>query len=80
MTDPDRYGDMSEEDESFVRLTGLVRLRHAARYLGVSADDLRGRVWTGRLHGRKLGSQWYVSESEIERYEQRRGPRRVALG
>jgi hypothetical protein len=68
----DRYGPMTADDESFTRLTGLVKLRYAARRLGVTATDLRGRIGSGTIRGRKLGSIWYVSESEVDRYAQRR--------
>jgi hypothetical protein len=76
---PEAYGEMAPDDESFLRLTGLVRLRYAARRLAVSADDLRGRLAAGRLRGQKIGSAWYVSESELDRYVQRRSARRPGL-
>ncbi len=79
MVDPQRYGDITEDDLAFARLTGLVRLRHAARYLGVGQDDVRRRVVHGSLRGRKVGSVWYVSESELERYAQRLRTRRPSL-
>ena len=68
----DRYGPMPLDDASFIRLTGLVKLRYAARHLGIAPGDLRQRVANGRLHGQKVGFAWYVSESELERYVQRR--------
>lgn len=74
--DSERYGTMTADDHSFTRLTGLVKLRHAARRLGIRAGDLRGRVASGTLRGRKVGSTWYVSESELERYADRRAARR----
>jgi hypothetical protein len=63
LVDHDRYGPMTADDASFTRLTGLVKLRYAARRLGVTPNDVRGRIETGTIRGRKLGSIWYVSES-----------------
>ena len=75
LVESERYGEMTADDASFTRLTGLVKLRYAARRLGVSATDLRGRIQTGTVRARKLGSAWYVSESEVDRYAQRRAAR-----
>ena len=69
------YGEMEPDDESFLRLTGLVRSRYAAHRLAMTVDDLRGRLAAGRIRGQKIGSIWYVSESELERYAQRRSAR-----
>jgi hypothetical protein len=66
---------MTADDASFMRLTGLVKLRYAARRLGISATDLRGRILSGVVRGRKQGALWYVYEAELERYAQRRAAR-----
>jgi len=79
LVDHDRYGPMTADDASFTKLTGLVKLRYAARRLGVTPNDLRGRIETGTIRGRKLGSIWYVSESEVDRYAQRRLSRSTSL-
>ena len=72
LVDTEPYGPMTLDDASFLRLTGLVKLRYAARQLAITPTDLRGRIAAGRIRGRKVGSSWYVSEGEIERYVQRR--------
>jgi hypothetical protein len=75
LVDDERYGPMTVDDASFTRLTGLVKLRYAARRLGISPTDLRGRIVAGVVRGRKQGVLWYVYEAELERYVQRRAAR-----
>ncbi len=77
LVDTERYGPMTLDDASFLRLTGLVKLRYVARHLGITSTDLRNRIAAGRIRGRKVASSWFVSESEIERYQQRRVVRRT---
>ena len=72
LVETERYGPMTADDQSFMRLTGLIKLCYAARSLAISPADLRGRIRAGRLRARKVGSAWYVSEAELERYMQRR--------
>lgn len=46
----------------------------AAARLGVSPDNLRGALRRGALRGTKIGRDWTVTETEVERY------RRESLG
>jgi len=50
-------------------------LREAGAILGVTPDNLRGAIARGTLRARKVGRDWSVSRSEVERYarENRRG-------
>lgn len=38
----------------------------AARRLGVGLDYLYSLLWTGKLHGRKVGKRWRVSSEAVE--------------
>jgi excisionase family DNA binding protein len=55
----------------------VITLREAAAILGTSPDNLRGAIARGSLKARKLGRDWFVDASEVERYriENRRGVR-----
>jgi hypothetical protein len=79
LVDDERYGPMTADDAAFMRLTRLVKLRYAARRLGITATDLRGRIIGGSVRAQKIGSLWFLSEGEIERYAQRREARARSL-
>jgi len=55
-------------------MCGSLTLPEAASILGLSPATLRSQIRYGRLRARKLGRDWIVSRSEIERY------RAVTLG
>lgn len=55
-------------------------LKEAAEKLGVTPDNLRGRLAAGSLRGRKIGPVWTVSERELERYERERLGRKGPTG
>jgi len=46
----------------------ILTLAEAAKRLGIHPDVLRVQVHRGRLHARKLGPIWTVTEKEVERY------------
>ena len=48
--------------------TRLVGLAEAAELLGVAHATLRAQVHRKRLHADKVGRDWIVTVSEIERY------------
>lgn len=50
-------------------------LKEAAAALGVTPDNLRGAIHRGALKATKMGRDWFVKPSEVERYrrEHRRG-------
>lgn len=51
-----------------VREAVVVTLREAAERLGVLSDTLRRQIALGKLRARKVGRDWHVSPSEVERY------------
>ncbi len=59
-------------DRDFMRVTGLVRLAAAARWLGVSPATLRRHVHDGQCSGRKFDGDWFVGSGTIERWSIRR--------
>lgn len=49
----------------------------AALALGVAPDTLRQQIKKRKLKAHKMGSSWYVSPAEVERYSRenrRKGP------
>ena len=50
-------------------------LPEAAKLLGLAPSTLRHQVKNGKLRGRKISRDWYVTAEEVERY--RREHRRV---
>ena len=46
----------------------LVKLRDAARDLGVASSTLRWQIRNKRFHALKVGKDWYVKAEEVERY------------
>ena len=46
----------------------------AAALLGLSPDTVRRQIENGAIKARKVGRDWHVTPSEVERY------RRVSLG
>ncbi len=50
-------------------------LTEAATILGIQADTLRRQIRLGKLRATKRGRDWWVTKSEVERYqrENRRG-------
>ena len=51
----------------------LMTLRAAGEELGVTPDTLRAQIRRGRLSATKLGRDWLVDTTEVERY------RRISL-
>ncbi|MHB8397814.1 MAG: helix-turn-helix domain-containing protein [Candidatus Limnocylindrales bacterium] len=49
-------------------MSGSLTLPEAATILGLSPATLRSQIRYGRLRARKLGRDWIVTRSEIERY------------
>lgn len=49
-------------------------LTEAASRLGLTPDTLRQQIHAGHLKARKIGRDWWVTDSEVNRY------RRVSLG
>jgi excisionase family DNA binding protein len=43
-------------------------LTEAARVLGVTHSTLRNQVHNGKLRAKKVGRDWHVTPSEVERY------------
>ena len=43
-------------------------LIEAAAILGTSPDNLRGAIARGSLRARKVGRDWQVTPTEVERY------------
>lgn len=43
-------------------------LPEAARLLGVAESTLRNQIRNGKLHARKVGRDWAIKPSEVERY------------
>jgi len=43
-------------------------LKEAAANLGTTPDNLRGAIARGSLTAQKLGRDWHVTESDLERY------------
>jgi excisionase family DNA binding protein len=54
----------------------MLTLAEAASILGLSPGTLRWQIRNGRLVGQKVGRDWLVAPSEVERY--RREVRRAA--
>jgi excisionase family DNA binding protein len=56
----------------------MLTLAQAAERLGVTPDTLRQQIAAGRLHARKMGIVWVVSEQAVEKYRRdllgRKGP------
>ena len=50
-------------------------LPEAAKLLGLAPSTLRHQLKNGKLRGRKISRDWYLTEDEVERY--RRENRRV---
>ena len=48
----------------------LLTLTDAAQRLSLTPDTLRQQIRNGSLKASKLGRDWFVSPSEIERYRQ----------
>jgi excisionase family DNA binding protein len=48
-------------------------LTEAAERLGVSPSTLRVQLWKGKLRGRKIGRDWSISPSEVDRYARESG-------
>lgn len=46
----------------------MLTLAQAAVQLGITPDTLRQGIKAGRVHARKVGPIWTVSEREVERY------------
>lgn len=63
-------------------MTDLTPLPRAAAELGLASSTLRHQVRLGRLHGLKLGRDWYFTRGEIDRYRREHlrptGPREAA--
>lgn len=59
-------------------MSDLLTLRQMAEELGVTAATLRQQLAAGKLHGTKLGRDWFVARREVERY--RREHRRERTG
>lgn len=58
----------------------LLALGAAAELAGILPDSLRQAINDGRLAGMKLGRDWFVDRSELERYiRERRGAYRPNL-
>jgi excisionase family DNA binding protein len=57
----------------------MLTLKDAAERLGITPDTLRQQIAAGRLHARKMGTVWTVSEQAVERYRReflgQRGPK-----
>lgn len=45
-----------------------IPLQEAAKQLGIKLDRLRRAAWDGRLNARKVGNQYLVLPSEVERF------------
>ena len=52
-------------------------LQDAAKQYGVKVDRLRRAAWDGRLEARRVGNQWLVMPSEVERFLRDGGHRRM---
>ena len=48
----------------------LLTLIQAAERLGVTAATLRAQIHRGKLKAAKLGRDWLVEATEVERYRQ----------
>jgi excisionase family DNA binding protein len=46
----------------------LITLAQAAERLGLSTSTLREQVHRGRLAAQKIGRDWLVEETEVDRY------------
>jgi excisionase family DNA binding protein len=69
---------MAEEFEA----SGLITLKEAAEYSGLSYAYLRRIARTGRLKARKVGMQWLTTRDAVDRYiasRQQRGAYREDL-
>lgn len=53
-------------------------LKEAAASLGTTPDNLRGAIARGSLKAKKLGRDWHVSESDLERYRREHRRKGVA--
>jgi len=43
-------------------------LPEAAKLLGLAPSTLRHQLKNGKLRGRKISRDWYLTEDEVERY------------
>ena len=43
-------------------------LKEAAAILGTTPDNLRGAIKRGALKAQKMGRDWFVKPTEVERY------------
>lgn len=48
----------------------LVTVAEAARRLERSTEQVRRYLREGRLHGRRIGGQWFIGETELEAFRQ----------
>ncbi len=64
--------DLPPADRDFLRLTGLVRLTSAARWLEVRPATLRRHIHEGQCPGRKFDGDWFVGRGAVERWRIRR--------
>jgi excisionase family DNA binding protein len=45
-----------------------VGVNEAARFLGRSTEQVRRYLREGRLHGNRVGGQWFISSAELESF------------
>lgn len=57
-----------------IDLSNLLTSAQVADALGISADSVRKYCQWGKLTGIKVGRDWFVTKSEVKRYQQVRVP------
>lgn len=51
-----------------VNLEGLLTPREAAKRLGIHEESIRRLLRSGNLHGEKIGNQWFIPRTELDRF------------
>ena len=49
----------------------------AAKRLGISVRAVQLAIQRGRLHAEKRGRDWWITETEVQRYDRERQRRRI---
>jgi excisionase family DNA binding protein len=59
---------------------GMISVAEAAKRLNLSIEQVRRKLREGKLKGQRVGNQWFVLESEVDRVKTKAGfliPREV---
>jgi excisionase family DNA binding protein len=54
---------------------GLLTVADAAARLGRSTEQVRRYLREKRLHGRRIGGQWFIAQSELDAFSERQRER-----